>query len=91
MEIEAVTLGQVAALVVFIVALIKGLDFLYAKYKKPTTDLEERITKRLEQMEKDNKMTLRVVIELLQHEVTGNHTVDMEKLYKEVKDYIIEK
>lgn len=91
MNIEALTLGQVAVLVAFIVALMKGFDFLFEKYKKPTVDLEQKLTKRLEAIERDNKMTLRVVVELLQHEITGNHTVDMEKLYSEVQKYVIEK
>ena len=91
MTIESITLGQIAVLVAFVVALIKGLDFLKEKYRKPTDDLEERIDERLKKIESDNKMTLKIVYSLLQHQVTGDHNTDMERLYSEMSNYIIDK
>ena len=89
--IENVTRGQVGVLVAFIVALVKGVDVIFAWFKKPADDVEDKIGKRLDKIEADNKMTLKVVYSLLQHEVTGDHTNDMDKLYAEVSNYIIDK
>ena len=89
--IENITVGQVAVVVAFIVALVKGIDAIMGWFKKPAEDVEDKIGKRLDKIEKDNKMTLKVVYSLLQHEVTGDHATDMEKLYTEVSNYIIEK
>lgn len=90
MTIEGVTLEQVAMLVAFIVALAKGIDYIVAMFKKPTTDLDEKIGKRLEKIEADNKMTLRVLFSLLQHDVTGDHVNDMSKLYDELQKYLLD-
>lgn len=91
MNIESITLGQVALAVAFIVALVKGIDAITAYFKKPADDVEDKITKRLDKMEADSKMTLKAVYALLQHEVTGDHATDMNKLYTEISNYIIEK
>lgn len=91
MNIESITLGEVAVFVAFVWSLGKGLDWLYGKWKKPAEDIEGRIAKRLDKIEADNKMTLKVVYSLLQHEVTGDHATDMDRLYTEVSNYIIEK
>lgn len=89
--IENVTIGQVGMFVAFIVALVKGVDVIFAWFKKPADDVADKIGKRLDKIEADNKMTLKVVYSLLQHEVTGDHTNDMDKLYTEVSNYIIDK
>ena len=91
MNIESITLGEVGLLVAFIVALGKGIDWIFGSLKKPATDVEDRIGKRLEAIEKDNKMMLKVLYSLLQHEVTNDHNDDMEKLYNEMSNYIIAK
>lgn len=91
MNIETVTIGQVAVFIAFIVALVKGIDAVLGWFKKPAEDVETKIGKRLDKMENDNKMMLKVLYSLLQHEVTGDHTTDMEILYKEVSNYIIDK
>lgn len=91
MNIESITLGEVAVIVAFVWSLGKGLDWLCAKWKKPAEDVEGKIAKRLDKIETDNKLTLKVLYSLLQHEVTGDHTTDMEKLYREMSDYIIDK
>ena len=89
--IENVTIGQVGVLVAFIVALVKGIDAIANWFKKPAENVEQKISNRLDQMEKDNKMMLKVLYSLLQHEVTGDHSNDMESLYREVSNYILEK
>lgn len=89
--IENVTLGQIALIVAFVVALGKGWDYLIAKYKKPTDDLESKISARLDRIEADNKMSLKVLVSLLQHEITGDHVNDMTKLYEELQQFIIDK
>lgn len=86
-----ITIEQVGLLVAFVVALGKGIDAIIGWFKKPAEDVDTKISKRLDKIEKDNKMTLKVVYSLLQHEVTGDHATDMEKLYTEVSNYIIEK
>ena len=91
MNIESITLGQIALAVAFFFALGKGIDYLIAKSKKPFEDIEGKIGRRLDKIEQDNKMTLKVVYSLLQHEVTGDHANDMERLYTEISNYIIEK
>ena len=89
MNIEAITLGHISLGVAFVVALVKGIDFLTEKFKKPTTDLESRINDRLKSMEQDNKMTLKILFQLLQHEVTDDHVTDMAELYNELQTYIM--
>ena len=89
--IENITIGQIGAIVAFVWALGKGLDYLFGLLKKPAEDVEDKIGKRLDKIEADNKMTLKVVYSLLQHEVTGDHANDMDKLYTEVSNYIIDK
>lgn len=87
--IENVTLGQIAVLVAFIVALEKSIEVVLSWFKKPATDVENRLDKRLEKIENDNRMMLKVLYSLLQHDVTNDHVTDMEALYKEMNNYII--
>ncbi len=89
MNIETVTLGQVAVMVAFIVALVKGIDFIAEKYKKPTSDLEDKITKRLDSMQKDLNFVLKAVSQLCEHEATGNNANEMRNLHNEMQEYII--
>lgn len=91
MNIESLTLGEVALFVAFIVALVKGCDVVIGWFKKPAEDVEDKITKRLDAMERDNKMMLKALYSLLQHEVTGDHATNMDKLYQEMSNYIIQK
>ena len=89
--IEGITLGQVAVMVAFVVALQKGFETVIGWFKKPAENVEQKLDKRLEKIEADNKMTLKVLYGLLQHEVTGDHANDMESLYKEMSNYLLEK
>ncbi len=91
MNIEAITLGEVGLFAAFILALSKFFDWFLAKWKKPADDVEDRIGKRLDKIEADNKIMLKALYSLLQHEVTGDHTTDMEHLYTEMSNYIIDK
>ena len=89
--IEGLTLEQIATLVAFVVALSKGIDIIIGWFKKPAKDVEKDLNKRLDKIEKDNRMMLKVLYSLLQHQVTDDHVTDMESLYKEVSSYILEK
>lgn len=89
--IEGITLGQVAVIVAFVVALQKGFETIIGWFRKPAENVESKLDKRLEKIEDDNKMTLKVLYSLLQHEVTGDHANDMDKLYKEMSNYLLEK
>lgn len=42
----------------------------------------------LDSIQSDNKMSIRVLFSLLQHEVTGNHITDMQELLKELGEYL---
>ena len=86
--IEGVTLGQVGIFVAFIVGLIKGIDFILDIYRKPTDNLESQINKKLDNLQEDINITLQAVGALVQHEVTGNHTNDMEVLYKKLFEHL---
>ena len=86
--IEGVTLGQIGIFVAFIVGLIKGIDFILDAYKKPTTDLEEQINKKLDNLQEDINITMQAVASLVQHELTGNHTTDMEVLNKKLFEHL---
>lgn len=89
--IEGITLGEVAVIVAFVVALQKGFETILGWFKKPADNVEKELGKRLDKIENDNKMTLKILYQLLQHEVTGDHANDMETLYKEISNYIIDK
>lgn len=86
-----ITIEQVGLLVAFVVALGKGIDAIIGWFKKPAEDVDTKISKRLDNMENDQKMMMKMLYYLLQHEVTGNHTTDMEALFREASNYIIEK
>ena len=86
--IESVTLGQIGIFVAFIVGLLKGIDFIWDAYKKPTNDLENQINKKLDNLQEDINITLQAVGALVQHEITGNHTNDMEQLSKKLFEHL---
>lgn len=86
--IEGVTLGQVGIFVAFIVGLIKGIDFILDIYRKPTDNLEEQINKKLDNLQEDIGITMQAVASLVQHELTGNHTTDMEVLNKKLFEHL---
>lgn len=75
---DNITIGQLSIAVAFIVALWKGLDFLI-----------EKITKPMKYMQKQMDFNFKITYSLLQHEVTGNHITDMEKLLSEATDFMI--
>lgn len=87
--IENITLGQIAVIVAFVVALEKGIEVVIGWFKKPAENVEQKLEKRLDKIEQDNHMMLKVLYSLLQHEVTNNHVTDMETLYREMNDYVI--
>lgn len=90
MNIESLTLGQIALFVTFVVALVKGIDFLVEKYNKPTINLEKQINSKLDKMQGDINITLEAVAILIQHEITGDHANDMENLHTRIIKYLTE-
>ena len=86
--IENVTMGQIAVLVAFVVGLFKGVDFILEKFHKPANDLEQQINKKLDNLQEDINITMQAVGALIQHEMTGNHTTDMESLNKKLFEHL---
>lgn len=75
---ENLTLNEISLAVAFIVALWKGLDFIIAKAKQPINNQQEQLD-----------IIMKMTFALLEHQVTGDHINDMEKLYNETKDYLL--
>ena len=47
--------------------------------------------KRLESMEQSNKLIMRGVMQLMSHEIDGNHTAQLKKTRDDMENYLIEK
>ena len=86
---EQLTIGEIAVFVAFIVALLKGIEYLAEKYKKPTNDLEQKVDKKLEGMQSDINFILKAVTQLVEHESNGNNVEELRKLHAEMRSYII--
>jgi response regulator of citrate/malate metabolism len=73
----------------------------FAAYMKKTKQIDKEIeaikehqdndNKRLEVLERDSKMNLKVQNAILGHLQTGNNTGNMSKVKKELENYIIER
>lgn len=97
MNLEQITLGQIAVGVGFLVALFGGL----AKILKPLTDFNKRIdkieehqdndNKRLDKLENDTKQILLSVNALLQHSIDNNHSDELKKRKAEMDEYLIKR
>lgn len=68
---------------------------------KPLTDLKERIeddekkldndNKRLNDLEKSNKLLLKAIDQLIEHEITNNHSDKLKEVQEEIHDYLYDK
>lgn len=95
-----ITSGQVLAICAFISALW-GVWKIVKEIKKPNDDLHAAVEKheallnndsvRLKEMEESNRMTLRCLDVILNHEITGNSIDKMKKMQDELHEYLIKK
>ena len=90
-----------------VLAICGGLAILYsgisaiAKMLSPYKQLEDTVNrhnkildndnKRLEYMEESNKLTLKCMLTLIDHEITGNGIDGMKTLKKEINDFLLDK
>ena len=90
-----------------ILAICGGLAILYGgisaitKMLSPYKRLEETVNrhskildndnKRLEYMEESNKLTLKCMMVLIDHQLTGNGVDSMKALKKEINDFLLDK
>ena len=97
MNMENITIGQIAAAVAFLVAFFGGLKVLTT----PLQNNENRIkkielhqdndNKRLDALEKDTKQILLSVNVLMQHSIDNNHTDELKKRKSELDTYLIQR
>lgn len=49
----------------------------------------ERDQKRIDDLEKSNRLVLRGISQLIEHELSGNHTEELRKTHNDIDDYLI--
>lgn len=85
-----------------VISLVSLLTGIFKDYKKPTDDLEKRVSdlerkilenydKRITDIEKGNKVTQKAILELLKHSIDGNNVDGLKKAEKDLSDYLIDK
>ena len=85
-----------------VISLVSLLTGIFKDYKKPTDDLEKRVSdlerkilenydKRITDIEKGNKVTQKAILELLKHSIDGNNVEGLKKAEKDLSDYLIDK
>lgn len=85
-----------------VISLVSLLTGILKDYKKPTDDLEKRVSdlerkilenydKRITDIEKGNKVTQKAILELLKHSIDGNNVEGLKKAEKDLSDYLIDK
>lgn len=102
--VDGITVGQLVTFIMACSALylaIKNLTKPFVDFSKKVNDLEQRVTSlektkaqdydRLSSYDKDIHLMLKVCYNLLEHEVTGNHTQDMTNTLNELRTYMLEK
>ena len=92
---ENITIGQISAGLVFLVALSSALAY----FLKPVKEFSRRIDKiekhqdndneRLNMIQKDEKMILKCLNAILLHMESGNDTGELRRQKQELDDYII--
>lgn len=97
-QIEQVTLLEIGGIIAFVVALIKGVEYIsqpYTRTKNRLSDLEKK-TSRSEEELKELKEFMRVnfvaIKELLKHEIEGgNNKQGMMMASKEIDTFLAKK
>lgn len=97
--------NQLVTFIVVLLAIAGGITVIGNAAKtlrdwfKPATDLQSRMeqaeshidndNKRLNSLEESNKLLLRGMNVLIEHEVTGNHTEELERVQADITSYLI--
>lgn len=101
---ENITIGQIVTIGAFIMTAGGVIGYLLKPvkaYQEKTKQIDKEIEKikehqdndneRLKTLERDSKMNLRVLNEILSHLQTNNNTNGMAKVKKDLEEYIIER
>lgn len=104
MNIEGVTLAEIAAVFVVLQTISKGIEWALTPYRKrqeKDKTIVDRIkeaeqhldndNKRLTTLEADTKQILWAVNALLGHAIDNNHTGEMAKAKEELDKYLIKR
>jgi len=86
--ISNITIGELSALILGTVALLKGVEWLINPFTKRSRE-HEQLLKDVADIKEDNRMIMRAVYELVQHEVTGNGVNDMKALMKDISNHLV--
>lgn len=102
--IENITVGEIITALTLIGVLGGGISYVYKPIKafneknkliekeiEAVKEHQDNDNKRLNSLEADSKMTLRVLNEILEHLQTGNNSGGMQKVKKDLEKYIIER
>lgn len=83
------------------VAAIWGLWKIVKEIRKPTDDLKAKIerhdqmldkdNKRLKEMEESNRMIMKSLSVIINHDITGNNIDKMKKTRDELQEYLIDR
>lgn len=103
--IENITMGQLGVGVAFIVALVKGIDYLFDLITKPHNKIVEKhdedikalraeIEKKanadvIKEIQKDIKIILQMELANTEHNLYGNHVEEMQNKYAQLKEHLI--
>ena len=85
-----------------VISLVSLLTGILKDYKKPTDDLEKRVSdlerkilenydKRIADMETGNKIVQKSILALLEHSIDGNNVEGLKKAKDELSQYLINK
>ena len=97
MNMENITIGQIAAAVTFLVAFFGGLKVLTSPFQNNENRIkkielhQDNDNKRLDALEKDTKQILLSVNVLMQHSIDNNHTDELKKRKSELDTYLIQR
>lgn len=99
------TFDQVATFVIVLLALAGGINVVGGAIKvvqgwlQPVADNSERMdamqkhldndNRRLNELEESNRLVLRGLNVLIEHETTGNHTAELEQVQADITSYLI--
>lgn len=83
-----ITLEQIVTGLALVFAVYEGITKSLAVYKKPTLELEKRLDEKLDKIQQDLNLSLKAIHSLVEHEVTGNHINNMEKLLSELREHL---